>query len=106
MYIPVLELFYFYFSGYGKKKRDTGYHSFHEPECNELCGTVEDCFDQPCPRYGYVVKYTFTRGGDGNSPVAPLAWVPWVPGNPSIFEQWVPETINFGQIGLNLPLVK
>ena len=27
---------------------------------------------------------------------APLAWVPWVPRNPSIFEQWVPEPINFG----------
>jgi len=32
--------------------------------------------------------------------VAPLAWVPWVPGNPSIFEQLVPEPINFGKIGL------
>ena len=31
--------------------------------------------------------------------VAPLAWVPWVPGNPSIFEQWVPEPINFGDKG-------
>ena len=28
--------------------------------------------------------------------VAPLAWVPWVPENPSIFEQLVPELINFG----------
>ena len=28
-------------------------------------------------------------------PVAPLAWVPWVPGNPSVFEQWVPEPITF-----------
>ena len=28
-------------------------------------------------------------------PVAPLPWVCWVPGNPSIFEQWVPEPINF-----------
>ena len=27
--------------------------------------------------------------------VAPLAWVPWVPGNPSVFEQWVPEPITF-----------
>ena len=27
--------------------------------------------------------------------VAPLAWVPWVPRNPSIFEQWVPEPIIF-----------
>ena len=29
--------------------------------------------------------------------VAPLAWVPWVPGSPSIFDQWVPEPINFDQ---------
>ena len=29
--------------------------------------------------------------------VVPLAWVPWVPGNPSIFEQLVPEPINFGR---------
>ena len=28
-------------------------------------------------------------------PVAPLAWVPWDPRNPSISEQWVPEPINF-----------
>ena len=32
--------------------------------------------------------------------VAPLAWVPWVPGNPSIIEQWVPEPISFGKNGL------
>ena len=25
--------------------------------------------------------------------VAPMAWVPWVPGNPSIFEQWFPQPI-------------
>ena len=29
--------------------------------------------------------------------MAPLAWVSWVPGNPLIFEQWVPELINFQQ---------
>ena len=29
--------------------------------------------------------------------MAPLAWVLWVPGNPSIFRQWVPEPINFGR---------
>ena len=33
----------------------------------------------------------------GHTSVAPLAWVPWVPGNPSILEQWVPEPINFGK---------
>ena len=36
--------------------------------------------------------------------VAPLAWVPWVPGNPSIFEQWVPEPINFEKNGINSTL--
>ena len=36
--------------------------------------------------------------------VAPLAWVPWVPGNPSVFEQWVPEPINFETKKLNLPI--
>ena len=44
-----------YFSG--KKKRDTGY-GYHE---QEECGTIEDCFDQPCPRFGIVVRATFTR---------------------------------------------
>ena len=34
---------------------------------------------------------------DKSTAVAPLAWVPWVPGNPSIFRQWVPEPINFGR---------
>ena len=44
-----------YFSG--KKKRDTGY-GYH---VQEECGTIEDCFDQPCPRFGIVVKATFKR---------------------------------------------
>ena len=46
----------------GKKKRDDGYGYNSFDECEE-CGTVEDCFDrdQPCPRYGYIVRYTFTR---------------------------------------------
>jgi len=47
--------------GYGKKERDTGFYGYYEPDCNELCGTVEDCFDLPCPRYGFAVRYTFTR---------------------------------------------
>ena len=50
----------------GKKKRDTGY-GYH---AQEDCGTIEDCFDQPCPRFGIVVKVTFTRQtpsfGSGN----------------------------------------
>ena len=41
----------------GKKKRDTGY-GYH---VQEECGTIEDCFDLPCPRFGIVVKVTFTR---------------------------------------------
>merc|ERR1712223_603139 len=47
--------------GYGKKKRDTG---FHEPECNQFCGSIEDCFDLLCPRYGFAVRYQFTRDGN------------------------------------------
>ena len=35
--------------------------------------------------------------------VASLAWILWVPTNPSIFELWVPEPINFGNKGLKLP---
>ena len=29
--------------------------------------------------------------------MAPFAWVPWVPGHPSLFEQWFAEPINFGK---------
>jgi len=59
--------------GYGKKKRDTGYgtwygqterqtsESFNGYHEQEECGTIEDCFDQPCPRFGIVVKATFKR---------------------------------------------
>ena len=36
--------------------------------------------------------------------MAPLAWVPWVPRNPSTFEQWVPEPMNFRKKGLKLTL--
>ena len=32
--------------------------------------------------------------------VAPLAWVPWAPGNPSIFEQRILEPISFGKKGV------
>ena len=33
--------------------------------------------------------------------VAPLAWVPWVPGNPSIFKQWIPESSNFEKLNMS-----
>ena len=33
--------------------------------------------------------------------VASMTWVPWVPGYPLIFKQWVPEPINFGKKKLN-----
>jgi len=45
---------------HGKIKRDAGYG--FDDGCGE-CGTVEDCFDLPCPRYGFKVRYTFNRGG-------------------------------------------
>ena len=37
---------------------------YHE---REECGTVEDCFDLPCPRYGFSVRYTFTKGTQSQS---------------------------------------
>ena len=45
--------------GYGRKKRGKGFYDL--PKCNELCSSVEDCFNLPCPRYGYVVRYTFIQ---------------------------------------------
>ena len=68
----------------GKKKRDTGYgYHYNRPRPwyqrylpkhwferrdgygePEECGTIEDCFDQPCPRYGYVARYEFDRDGE------------------------------------------
>jgi len=49
---------------HGKKKRDTGY-GYHSYDVHEECGTTEDCFDLPCPRYGFAVRYTFTSGDGG-----------------------------------------
>ena len=50
----------------GKKKRNVEYG----PPIKEECGTVDDCFDnyQPCPRYGFAVKYTFKKGGQSYGP--------------------------------------
>ena len=44
-------------------------------------------------------------GGIATMSMAPLALVPWVPWNPSIFEQWVPEPIDFGKNGLQFTLL-
>ena len=34
---------------------------------HQECGTIEDCFNEPCPRFGYAVKITFTRQGSPSS---------------------------------------
>ena len=67
----------------GKKKRDTGYgYHYNRPRPwfqrylprhwferrdgygePEECGTIEDCFDLPCPRFGAYVQLRFTRTG-------------------------------------------
>jgi len=48
---------------HGKKRRDIGYgYNSFDDGCGE-CGTIEDCFDQPCPKYGYVATYQFNRDG-------------------------------------------
>ena len=39
------------------------YFNSFDDGCGE-CGTIEDCFDQPCPRYGYVARYEFDRDGE------------------------------------------
>ena len=46
-------------------QRDTSYESqtFFE---NEHCGTIEDCFDLPCPRYGWHVKITYLKDCEHN----------------------------------------
>ena len=43
---------------------------------------------------------TITNKARDTLAVAPLTWVPWVPGNLSIFEPWVWEPIMFGEKGL------
>ena len=59
------------YGSYGKKKRDTGYYSGYNDYSGyydkEECGTVEDCFDLPCPKYGIKVRYPFTRKTDGRN---------------------------------------
>ena len=52
---------------YGKKKRETGQHGYNHNSKNGNCGTIEDCFDLPCPRYGFAVRYQFTRDGNENN---------------------------------------
>ena len=41
----------------GKKKRDTGYGFYGSEEC----GTIEDCFNLPCPKFGFAVRYSFQK---------------------------------------------
>ena len=41
----------------------------------------------------YLNNYGIVNSGS-------VGMVPWIPGNPSIFELWVPEPINFGKKGL------
>jgi len=49
------------YGSYGKKKRDTSFYGYNQvATCPGNCGTVADCFDEPCPRYGARVKYTYT----------------------------------------------
>ena len=58
----------------GQKRRRSGNRNkYYKPEYEyhqrdgygepEECGTVEDCFDLPCPKFGFVVKLSFTRRG-------------------------------------------
>ena len=58
----------------GKNKRDAGYgYHYYKPGYGhhqragygepEECGTIEDCFDLPCPKFGFAVKLSFTRRG-------------------------------------------
>ena len=58
---------------YRKDKRDvdvdydydhqtTNYENPYQGEGpNGECGTVEDCFDLPCPRFGWRVKVTYVK---------------------------------------------
>ena len=55
-------------SGYGK--RDTSYYGYndlsygHQDTCPGNCGTLADCFDLPCPRYGARIRYRYTIPGN------------------------------------------
>ena len=52
-----------------------------------------------CTRLGLILTRLCNQSHwtTGVNAVAPLAWVPWVPENPSIFEKLVLEPINFGK---------
>ena len=44
-------------------QRDASYDSqtYSEDPYQQQCGTIEDCFDLPCPRYGWRVKITYVK---------------------------------------------
>ena len=60
------------YGGYGRKKRDTIHYGYNhvdygfQDSCPGNCGTIEDCFDLPCPRYGARVKITYTIPRNAN----------------------------------------
>ena len=52
-------------SYYGYNHVDHGYHGYQDT-CPGNCGTVEDCFDLPCPRYGARVRFRYTIPRNAN----------------------------------------
>lgn len=48
---------------YGRKKRDNDFDfQYNSVDSDETCGigncgTIDDCFDRPCPRYGFSVRF-------------------------------------------------
>ena len=73
--MPLLWLYLYFFYApliLGKYKRSSGdRNAFYKPDYHrrdgygepEECGTIEDCFDLPCPKFGFAVKLRFTRRG-------------------------------------------
>ena len=68
-----------------------GYSSDYKSD--PKCKYVDDIeYDEKCEPY--TGEFKLLKFSLNPITVARLAWVPWVPGNPSFFEQWVPEPIN------------
>ena len=63
---------------YGREKRETGQYGYHNDQKYGNCGTIEDCFNLPCPTYGFAVRYTFTRNIPNNGINPRAAEVPFV----------------------------